>query len=290
MRHAYLIIAHNEFDILNLLLEAIDDERNDIYIHFDAKLSSCPVCHISRAGLFILTERTNVHWGDVSVVEAEYKLFEVAHHHGGYSYYHLLSGVDMPLKSQDYIHHFMESHAGKEFIGYNSGKNSKEIERKVCLWHLFPKSFRDGRGLVAFGKKVLRAVYIRLQILSGIQRNRSVDFKKGTQWVSLTHRFVTYLLQQKESVMRIYSHTFCADEIFVQTVCWNSPFREHIYNRTDEGCGCMRMIGWKNNELVEWTDKDFDMLMDSDALFARKFSSRHIRLVKRIRERVRHER
>lgn len=32
MKHAYLIIAHHEFDILNKLIQAIDDERNDIFI------------------------------------------------------------------------------------------------------------------------------------------------------------------------------------------------------------------------------------------------------------------
>ena len=39
MKHAYLIIAHNEFEILKRLIQALDDERNDIYIHFDRKLN-----------------------------------------------------------------------------------------------------------------------------------------------------------------------------------------------------------------------------------------------------------
>ena len=38
MKHAYLILAHNEFVILERLIQSIDDERNDIYIHFDGKL------------------------------------------------------------------------------------------------------------------------------------------------------------------------------------------------------------------------------------------------------------
>lgn len=38
MKHAYLIIAHNEFEVLSRLLQALDDVRNDIYIHFDRKL------------------------------------------------------------------------------------------------------------------------------------------------------------------------------------------------------------------------------------------------------------
>lgn len=37
-KHAYLIIAHNEFELLKLLVSQIDDVRNDIYIHIDKKV------------------------------------------------------------------------------------------------------------------------------------------------------------------------------------------------------------------------------------------------------------
>lgn len=53
MKHAYLILAHNEFVILERLIQSIDDERNDIYIHFDGKLENYPVFQPLHAGLFI---------------------------------------------------------------------------------------------------------------------------------------------------------------------------------------------------------------------------------------------
>jgi len=282
MKHAYLIIAHSEFEVLSRLLQAVDDERNDIYIHFDRKLRTYPVCRTLHAGLHILTERMDVRWGDISVVKAEYLLFENAYKHGGYSHYHLLSGVDMPLKSQDYIHLFFQLNAGKEFVGYYQGNIAGEINRKVRKWHLFPKSFKETDGLVATGKKVLRAGFIRIQYMAGLCRNKTVNFKKGTQWVSLTADCVGYLLQQKKEVEHIYSHTFCADEIFVQTICWNSLFRDRIYDVTDEGRGCARMINWQDNQIKEWEEKDFGTLMQSEALFARKFSSRYISVVDKI--------
>ena len=39
-KHAYLIIAHNQFALLKELLKSIDDERNDIYIHIDKKIKN----------------------------------------------------------------------------------------------------------------------------------------------------------------------------------------------------------------------------------------------------------
>ena len=280
MKHAYLILAHNEFEVLERLLQAIDDERNDIYIHFDCKMSHYPDCRTSHARLIILTERIDVRWGDLSVVKAELALFNEAYQHGGYSYYHLLSGVDMPLKSQDYLHRFFEDNAGKEFIGYYQGDVTSEINRKVRKWHLFPGSFKQTNG-------VLRAGFIRLQQMVGFHRNAEIEFKKGTQWVSLTADCIAYLLQHKNGVERIYSHTFCADEIFVQTICWNSSFRDHIYDSEDEARGCLRMIGWKDNQIKEWVEEDFETLMDSSALFARKFTVRHIGVVDRILHEIR---
>ena len=49
MKHAYLIMAHHEFEVLGKLVQAIDDKRNDIFIHFDAKLKSYPVLKAHNA-------------------------------------------------------------------------------------------------------------------------------------------------------------------------------------------------------------------------------------------------
>lgn len=36
-KHAYLIIAHDNWKILEKLLILLDDKRNDIYLHIDRK-------------------------------------------------------------------------------------------------------------------------------------------------------------------------------------------------------------------------------------------------------------
>lgn len=35
MKHAYLILAHGDFALLQCLVSALDDERNDLYVHVD---------------------------------------------------------------------------------------------------------------------------------------------------------------------------------------------------------------------------------------------------------------
>lgn len=67
---------------LKRLIQALDDERNDIYIHFDRKLNHYPDCRTSYAKLTFLEERMDVRWGDISVVDAEFALFDEAYRRG----------------------------------------------------------------------------------------------------------------------------------------------------------------------------------------------------------------
>lgn len=286
MKHAYLILAHHEFTILEQLVNALDDFRNDIYIHFDYKVQKLPKIKIEKAGFYIIADRVDVHWGDISVIKAEYCLFEAAQKRGPYIYYHLLSGVDMPLKSQDAIHTFFSINRGKEFIGYSRGDQSAQVERKVQRYHLFPKHFR-AKGIITYALcRVIRFLALRIQFVLGIKRSQQIDFKKGTQWVSLTDKFVSYLIHQKITILKMYQYTFCADEIFVQTACWNSEFRAHIYNVEIEEKGSQRLINWKDNRIYDWEEQDYNLLMESEFIFSRKFSSKNSKIVDKILRQV----
>ena len=269
MKHAYLILAHNEFGLLQTLISCLDDVRNDIYVHIDRKVKAMPELKTEKAGLQVLEKRIDIRWGDVSMVEAEYALFEAAAARGPYRYYHLLSGVDLPLKSQDYIHRFFEEHAGKEFVGYTLTEMTPEIARRMQRWHLFPRHFSRRRNLYS----VFRALGICLQEFLGIRRNQEIDFKKGSQWVSLTDEMVHWLLEKKPWTLKTFSNTFVPDECFIQTLAWMSPLRENLYNTREDGTGCMRAIGWRGDELVDWSADDLNELSGSSALFARKFNS-----------------
>ncbi len=276
MKHAFLILAHNEFDVLRRLVSCLDDARNDIFIHFDKKVATLPDIRTQHAGLMILENRVDVRWGAPNMVEAEFALFESATARGPYQYYHLLSGVDLPIKSQDFIHDFFDRHDGQEFIGYTWTEMPRDFARKVQCWHLFPEDFKN-RNLV---KRALRAAFLRLQELLGIKRNRDVDFKKGSQWVSITEGMAQYFLEHRNWVRDTFRNTFCCDELVMQTLCWMSPYRMNIHSLKSDGEGCARAINWRESQiggemvLQDWSEADYQLLKDSPALFARKFNGR----------------
>lgn len=111
-KHAYLIMAHNNWNILKLLLKALDREENDFYIHIDSKVSSFDEMMLDgvlKKSNLNFVERKNVKWADYSQIDVTLDLLQSAKSNYNYSYYHLLSGVDMPIKSSEYIYNYFEN-------------------------------------------------------------------------------------------------------------------------------------------------------------------------------------
>lgn len=68
MKHAFLIMAHNNFYVLKKLLQQIDDVRNDIFIHIDAKCTLFNAEEWVRELKFsqiYFVDRVDVIWGAV---------------------------------------------------------------------------------------------------------------------------------------------------------------------------------------------------------------------------------
>ena len=165
-RHAYLIMAHKEFHMLKKLLTELDDERNDIYLHIDKKTQYVDENMISswihHAGIFFVP-RIKIFWGTLSLVKCEISLLEEATKKE-YSYYHLISGMDFPLKSQDYIydhlanekHEFLECHKNGEFDDFFLDK----IKYYYPLLKIVGKNTFEGPGKKnSFMRRIVKQQY-----------------------------------------------------------------------------------------------------------------------------------
>ena len=69
MRHAYLIMAHNNIDQLNTLLKVLDSEFSDLYVHIDTKSSIAEKdIYTPIYSKFYFYKVINVFWADFSHV------------------------------------------------------------------------------------------------------------------------------------------------------------------------------------------------------------------------------
>ena len=114
-RHAFLIIAHTSPEVLALLLQSLDHPRVALFVHVDkrtpAVAQKVEETQLRFATLHRLQPAQAVHWGDLSQVEVELRLFAAARAVEPFDYYHLLSGEDFLLRPIEEVLAFFDANA-----------------------------------------------------------------------------------------------------------------------------------------------------------------------------------
>lgn len=275
-RHAYLIMAHDEPEMLQSLIDCIDDLRNDIFIHIDLKadISLFEKILAQKSNLYYCN-RVDVRWGDISQIRAELELFSMALNRSKYSYLHLLSGHDLPIKSQDYIHEYFNTLPnGCNLIGTaTSISNEIDLRRKTEYRWFFCNRQKNGGRIITGLLRRYRNSLISIQKILKIKRYwGEITPVKGVNWVSITSECAQYILSKETWIMGMFKHISCGDEIFIQSLVYNSPFKATLFRPTEDFGGCMREIDWQRGAPYTWRKEDFNYLINSERLFARKFS------------------
>lgn len=260
---AYAIQCHKDSTQVNRMISNLDCDGVYFFIHVDSK--SDIISNIQRKSNVIFVEnRMNIEWGGFSQVEATLELLREIKKHGDYSYIHVISGQDFPIKSALKIRdHFMR-HVGNQFI------ESIPIPQKhISRLNVYYPPILLGRGRVRF----LRAIYKKVITNSKIF-TRDISFLpevyKGSSWFSITGDCMNYILNFIEENAQFYNffqNTLCGDEVFFQTIIMNSPFRDKVINDN------LRYIKWNENDNspITFEIHHFDKLAETQKLFARKF-------------------
>ena len=270
-RHAYLIMAHHNFGQLKILVDLLDDPRNDIYIHIDKKSSTFdPDTITTKHAALYFVPPMSVTWGGHRQIMCEMNLFRnAAPKH--YMYYHLLSGVDLPIKTQDEIHAFFREHAGQNFmeIDQNAMATGSFLSR-VKYYYLFQNIL--GKNMITENPPpVMRLIrkaqtlFVLIQQLIHYQRKEWIPYYKGANWVSITDDLLQYVLTSEKTIKKMFYYTIAADEVFLQTIAMSSPYRDTIVENY------YREIDWSDGFPHIYRKEDIPQLLRSPAFFARKF-------------------
>lgn len=268
MRHAFLILAHDNEAVLSELLQALDEPRCDTFLHVDSKSGmDCAALSRRYPRVNLIDRRIDARWGDFSLVEVELELLRAALAEGPYEYLHLISGVDYPPHGVDYIIDFCSANMGKEFVGF-AADDAATLRWRAGRRFLFARDFKSR----SFLKKGIRAAHARLQSLPGLRHRIDAEVRRGSQWCSITSEFARYVVAHESWLRKNFSRTYCPDEMAIQTLCWNSRFRDSIFDSSDEFHGCMRYIPWHDGELRGFCGEDFKRMRETGVFFARKFT------------------
>lgn len=274
-KHAYLIIAHNHVKLLNQLLGVLDDPRNDIFLHIDAKTSDDYLAAIHKNLKYSpvrFSHRVSVQWGGFSQISSELSVLGTAVATKHYDYYHLLSGADLPIKTQDQIHKFFDQQQGMEFVQFQQPKISPEkLSRVMTNFYFQEKDVRHNKLY-----STAQRIFTKAQRILGVNRikHSNFEFQMGSNWFSITDDLARDVINKSADLLPYFKHTQCADELFLQTIVVNSKYRQKLYHLEfdDSKLGNMRYIEWVDHAPRDLTINDFESLKASPLLFARKFN------------------
>jgi hypothetical protein len=265
MRQGILITAYRDIPMLEKLVTYFDEDF-EMFIHIDKRCREKLAALEGKEHLHLFRAYA-VEWGDYKHLLAIVMLMKEAYRHTDLEYFHLITGSDYPCLSIDSFKASCNEHGNDNYLEHfplpHVDWGSEGGLNRIQYWWWRPNSTRTN------GAWVTRKL-VNLQRRLGIKRDFKFFGSKlyggGTYW-SLSREAVgvavDYLTQHPDYLRR-FCHTSIAEEICLPTLLINSNLP--IIN------DYKRYIDWgpdgANPQVLN--EKDYDKIVDSGALFARK--------------------
>lgn len=271
MRAAALILAHHQPDSLKRLILQCLQQKLDVFIHLDSKSDISPD-DLNGFGdsVFVLKNRRDVKWGDISTLRASHDLFLTAHQ-GNYDYYFHLSGEDTCV--HDRLNDALAELNGSSMFSYWLLPYSKwwgggmfRIDRP----HFFNKRTKRAvsEKLYKYFPFFLKA-YAPITLLK--KHFPQLRFYGGQQWMMLSKEAVEHLLRfidSNSSIWDVFQYAFIPDELFFHTILLNQKGLKIINRPTHY----VRFIGADSHPDYLTKLEVEKLRMEGQYLFARKYA------------------
>jgi hypothetical protein len=290
MKIAYLILAHQNPRLLQRVIKTLSSENCAFFIHIDRKSSMEQFSGIAGKHIFFSTERLPVYWGEFSQVEAALLLVQQAlasQQH--FDYFILMQGSDYPLRSETYIHNFLEQNRGLEFMDLvKMPAPGKPLSRINTV------RYPSNQPIRRFAARVLAKLGLaqrdHRKYLGGLE-----PFSGGACW-ALSREACQYVLEfmdRNPHVGKFFQNTPAADEALFHTILGNSAFGSRIRKNlvyadwSAEGSHpeiiTQQQVDHFGVQEKVWLD---DVYGSGEALFARKFCDDNLALLEQIDEMI----
>ena len=280
MKQALLITSYKDFEQLIDLIKQFDYNFN-IYLHIDKKSELNKDIYkelLSISNVKYISRKYRINWGGINHLKAIILLSKKALINKDNKYFHLITGQDFPIKPNDYFKNLLFNNCNKNINYLDISKLPKSGWAKenggmdrieyYCLYDLF-------NAKTSFGNKwILRIINIQRKL----NIKRSINFSKqlyggSTYWTLYydTLQYVIDFTKKNPIFLNRFRFTFCAEEIYFQTIIMNSEFANHVFNDN------LRYIDWETGRggFPAFLDEnDYEILINSDKLFARKIETK----------------
>ena len=256
---AFVIAVHKQPEQAVRLVRRLASDQAVFLLHVDRRASSEVDASIRRgtsdvADVYFL-ERHRCYWAGFGVVEATLGAFDhLLERDVAFTHAVLLSGQDYPLRPPDVIERFFQYEEGRTFMKCEPLPATFWTEGglpRIEHWYLVSR------------RRVRVRVPWRRRIPGGLAPYG------GETWGAFARPMAEYIrefVQRSPGYVRFFKHVLHANELFFQTIMMNSQLAETVVQ--DD----LRYIDWSIDPgPAVLSTGDFERLIDSGKLFARKF-------------------
>ena len=271
--YIYGIMCHQlNAPLIHLIRQLSKSDKTVILLHVDKKCNIGPfLSEFSSNNKVKFTDtRINVKWGGYSQIEATLEILKESLNYD-FRYFSLLSGVDILIKNVFELEKYLENN-DKDYIG---GVINKKYDFRVK--YRFPEFYFLKEKSIY--NKVLCLMCRGLQQI-GFLKQKLDNFPQlyyGANWFTLRKKTIEYVLdylKKNEFYSKAFYQSLCGDELFFQTIIFNSPSKNEIYGIEiiDSGEKVLRYIDWKSGPEYPKVlmESDYQKMKDSGLFFARK--------------------
>lgn len=283
MKIAFLISAHTDAKQLHRLVDALPDGSQK-YIHIDAKsnIQQFEQELATAQGVHFLKHRVNVVWGSFNEVEYQMELIREALTCTP-DYLITISGMDYPVWSKQRITDYLSSLNHRNIL---MGIRMMPDDRATRLYQEFRfmntrpwKNGGAGSKLRVAIRKIIAAMGIK-KPLYVVCDGKRYDMYKGAAWWAITPELATEVLKQwdnNKELKKYFSTSFCPAETFVQTVAFNSEYKDKcmlVEGKYTTLAALTPMTFIDYNPTIKLLDEtDYDRIVVSGKMFCRKIVS-----------------
>jgi len=287
MKIAYLILAHSNFNHLNLLLEELSNPEDHIFLHIDKKIKAIPAFPSGIQNLHFIENRIRSRWVSYSTVATINMLLKEAFTKTDADYFITLSGGDFPVKPLSKLKNFLKE--GGEFINMVKGTTES---RPDAWFNKFYFEF-DRRARTSPSTQI----YYRLEKWVNRYYKKSIPFElyTGLDWFALSRGTVNYILNtigSTDKYDKFFKNTYGTSEAYYQTIIGNSGLNLKIKPS-------ITYTDWSKEEKPAYmTQEHVDFFKNNDThetpygvrnfFFARKFHDGALEVTRRISNELLH--
>jgi len=277
MKIAYVILAYKYPEQLSRLINILRSERSAFFVHIDKKvdISGFRSALGSGADDIVFLRRENSSWGSVGSVKAVLNgIRQVLDSSIKFDYIYVMSGQHYPIKTIQFIEEFFGKDTDKSHIQcmkLPDGCWGKEggMDR-ISRYH---PMFLRNRHLFKITQLCLRYLNFVLPPKTFppyIKTYYGGEFMFGFN--RYTAKYIMTFTENHPDFIDFFKYVICADEIFFQTLLMNSDDEKVLSNIVNTNLTYVDWSGPPPNPAI-LKRGDFDKLLSTDKLFARKFDT-----------------